>query len=61
MRFQDCVRAWAGLALGSRRKGQIYSAPKFERKQITENDGVTVSKLVHELEFGIVICFGSEG
>ena len=44
----------------SRRKGQIYSAPEVleTTNRYNENDGV--SKGVHELAFGIVICFGSE-
>ena len=45
----------------SRRKGQIYSARKVleTTNRYNENDGV--SKRVHELAFGIVICFGSGG
>ena len=56
------VTAWAGPAIVRwavrEERGQIYCAP--EVLQITnrynENDGV--SKRVHELAFGIVICFG---
>ena len=57
------VTAWAGLALVSRavreERGQIYSAPEVLQttNRYNENDGV--SKRVHELAFGIVICFGS--
>ena len=59
------VTAWVGLALVSRavreEGGQIYSAPEVLEitNRYDENDGV--SKRVHELAFGIVFCFGSEG
>ena len=41
--------------------GQIYCAPEVLEitNRYDENDGV--SKRVHELAFGIVFCFGSEG
>ena len=41
----------------SRREGEIYSAPEVleTTKRYNENDGVR--KRVHELAFGIVICF----
>ena len=52
--------AWLWLAGQgrSRRKGEIYSAPKVleTTNRYNENDGV--SKRVQELAFGIVICFG---
>ena len=62
---QARVTAWAGPAIVRwavrEERGQIYCAP--EVLQITnrynENDGV--SKRVHELAFGIVICFGGLG
>ena len=61
----ESVTAWAGPAIVRwavrEERGQIYCAP--EVLQITnrydENDGVSLR--VHELAFGIVICFGSEG
>ena len=57
--------AWRSVVSLSRavreERGQIYSAPKVLKttNRYNENDGV--SKRVHELAFGIVICFGSEG
>ena len=59
------VTAWAGQAIVRRavreERGQIYCAPEVLEitNRYNENDGV--SKRVHELAFGIVICFGSEG
>ena len=56
------VTAWAGPAFVRRavreERGQIYSAPEVLEitNRYNENDGV--SKRVHELAFGIVICFG---
>ena len=56
------VTAWAGLALvsraGSRRKGESnITRPRDEEttNRFYENDGL--STRVHELAFGIVICF----
>ena len=45
----------------SRRKGANILRPRSSEitNRYNENDGV--SKRVHELAFGIVICFGSEG
>ena len=59
------VTAWAGPAIVRwavrEERGQIYCAPEVLQRtnRYNENDGV--SKRVHELAFGIVICFGSEG
>ena len=51
--------AWRWLAGPFLKKGGKYiQPPKFQRtNRCNENDGV--SKRVHELAFGIVICFGS--
>ena len=63
----DTVTAWAGLALVSlsravrEERGQIYSEPKVLKTTNRYNEDDGVSKRVHELAFGIVICFGSEG
>ena len=57
------VTAWAGPAFvrwaAREERGQIYCAPEVLEitNRYNENDGV--SKRVHELAFGIVICFGS--
>ena len=42
----------------SRRKGQIYSAREVLETTNRYNENNGVSKRVHELAFGIIICFG---
>ena len=44
----------------SRRKGQIYSAREVLETTNRYNENNGVSKRVHELAFGIIICFGAE-
>ena len=47
------------LAWPFEKEGEIYSAPDVleTTNRYKENDGVSLSKRVHELALGIVICF----
>ena len=57
----NCVTAWAGPAIVRwavrEERGQIYCAPEVLQITNRYNESDGVSKRVHELVFGIVICF----
>ena len=53
-RSQGFVTAWAVRE----ERGQIYPAPEVLEITNRYNENYGVSKRVHELAFGIVICFG---